>query len=360
MEVEEKKGTDVDLEKQAEEIAHVAVYGTGIPQEEVPIDNDPHKGEKKKEPKSKPPSPIKKEKAKMKTKAKEKKKSKPDKKEPTKKVIKMSESRPVSEKIMLPIFKAWRGKMVYMDISGNYHIKDKGKEKGKIAPWNKMVKKAFPKAEDFVTAYKKASKKGLLADKKSAKEKPIGKVTSVTKTGKTVVAEVSLNKRGKALLNKRKVQNVHIMPLLKRRNTALVSVTEKEMQPRLLRRNSAREIPEAKYASTIPAADAAPQFAIGKSITVKTIRDLYETGLRAIQNHLINECPKIFIIDIIAPRHRVPKNRYLIEATSPERALTGVRNENEKRIRSKKRPLFDSEDILKLVVPLFKDSLMEV
>lgn len=243
--------------------------------------------------------------------------------------------KPLPVVIMLQVFKAWRDKKIYIDNLGNYHLKEKDKEKGKIAPWNKDVKKAYRDFADFMSAYRKASKRGLLSDK----AKPMSKKAPL--------------KKEKPVLKKKETK-------LLRRRPIKESVEEKDIGSRLIRRNKeSREIPEATYVKGVPV-DADAKFAIGKSLSVDNMRDLYETGLKAIQNHLVNVVPKIYIIDILLPRHRVPKSRYLIEEVSPERALTKIRNENEKRIRAKKRPFFNEDDIIKLLVPAFEKSIMEV
>lgn len=307
------------LEAQAEALAKAAV---GIKEDEK---------EQAKPSPSKAPE-ERKEAMKKKTVSKGKPKPKAKKEEP-------HSFKPVPVVTLLTAFRDWRDKKVYLDKQGNYHIKANGKDKGPNAPWNKAIKAGFPTLESFLVSYKKASKRGLLSNKVAVKKEK----KAAAKSTKPALAKKEKNS---VLLRRRPIKE---------------AIDEKDLGGRLIRRNTEtnRDLPEASYVKGVPV-DAEARYAIGKSVTYDTMQQLYETGLKAIQDHIVNICPKIYLIDILAPRHRVPKARYLIEDVSPERALTRIRNENEKRIKAKKRVLFNEEDVVKLLIPSFENSIMEV
>jgi len=256
------------------------------------------------------------------------------------KVAPAKEKTPAISITVLTAFRNWRDKKVYIDGQGNYHLKAAGKEKGPNADWNKTVKKAYPTFADFMTAYKKASKRGLLT-------KPL------TKAKETPKAKAKDKKEIGVLLRRRPIkESVEAKDIV---TDKIVRLIRRNVEDKIVNRN----LPEASYVKGVPV-DADAKYAIGKSISYDTMRTLYETGLKAIQDHIVNVCPKIYIVDILLPRHRVPKSRYLIEDVSPERALTKLRNENEKRIKAKKRAFFGEDDVIKLLVPAFESSIMEV
>jgi hypothetical protein len=49
-------------------------------------------------------------------------------------------------------YKDWNSGVAYIDNVGNYRMKKDGSASGKIAPWNKAVKEAFPDSLDFHNA----------------------------------------------------------------------------------------------------------------------------------------------------------------------------------------------------------------
>lgn len=332
------------LEKQAEMIAELAVNPNKVKENEKTMSENT-KPSPSPSASSKAPSPSP---SAAKTATKAKPKATPKKVEKPAKVF----IPPAGT--LVTAFRAWRDKKVYIDKQGNYHIKEEGKEKGAFAPWNRDVKKTFATFDDFLTAYKKASKKGLLSDKKTAKKKAAPKAKATPAKKKADATSVKKAKK-KATKEEKKT----VLALI-RRKPMKDAVEEKEVGSRLIRRDTNRELPEAKtYAKKLPEG-MDNTFSIGKSFSQETVRELYETGLRAMRGYIIDNCPKIYIVDILLPRHRVPKSRFLIEAVSPDRALTQIRNENEKRVRAKKRPIFKEDDVLKLVVPTFEKSIMEV
>jgi peptidoglycan hydrolase-like protein with peptidoglycan-binding domain len=56
---------------------------------------------------------------------------------------------------------AWKSGKAYLDNSGNYRLKSEGgnSRRGQVAPWNKAVKSAFPKHDDFARAIDPAAAK---------------------------------------------------------------------------------------------------------------------------------------------------------------------------------------------------------
>ena len=58
----------------------------------------------------------------------------------------------IRQKILLrygQAFEDWTSNKAYLDNAGNYRIKREGFQSGGIALWNKLIKKDFPKNEDF-------------------------------------------------------------------------------------------------------------------------------------------------------------------------------------------------------------------